>query len=100
MWQQLTSQINIVFCIENSPETLHLRFIKKLILDGKEKILNNNSYQFDNINYIQTLGTTVGNKMAPTFTTLTLVSLGENLYEVRGKNATILNVWSQIHIAH
>ena len=42
---------------------------------GIEIILNNNSFQFDNINYIQILGTAMGTKMAPTYTTLTLAYL-------------------------
>ena len=40
----------ISFCIEKYPETLHPRFNKKLITDGIELILNNNSFQFNNIN--------------------------------------------------
>ena len=35
-------------------------------------ILNNNSFQFNIIDYIQTLGTAMQTKMAPTYATLTL----------------------------
>ena len=47
-----------------------------------EIILNNNSFQFNHVNYNQTLGTTMGTKMAPTYATLTLAYLEENLYEI------------------
>ena len=54
-------------------------------MEGIEIILNNNSFQFNNNNYIQTLGTAMGTKMAPTYATLTLAYLEENLYEIIGK---------------
>ena len=60
------------FWIENYPETLHPRCNKEIIIDHIELILNNNSFQFDNINSIQILRTAIGNKMAPTYATLTL----------------------------
>ena len=44
------------------------------------------SSHFNNINDIQTLGTTLGNKMAPTYVTLTLAYLEESLYEIIDKN--------------
>ena len=47
--------------------------------------VNNNSFQFNNINYIQTLGKAMGTKLAPTYATLTLAYLEENLYEIIGK---------------
>ena len=53
-------------------------------MEGIEIIHNNNSFQF-NINYIQTLGTAMGTKMAPTYSTLTLAYLEKNLYEIIGK---------------
>ena len=62
----------ISFWIDKYPDTLHPRFNKKFIIEGKEIILNNNSFQFNNINNIQTPGTAMGTKMAPTYTTLTI----------------------------
>ena len=56
-----------------------------MIIEGIEIILNNNFFQFNHINYIQTLGTAMGTKMAPTFAILTLAYLEENLYEIIGK---------------
>ena len=75
----------ISFWIDKYPDTLHPRFKKKLIIEGIEIILNNNSFQFNNINYIQTLGIAMGTKMAPTYATLTLAYLEKNLYEIIGK---------------
>ena len=66
-------------------ETLHPRFNKQFIIEDREIILNNNSFQFNNINYIQTLGTAGGTKMAPALATLTLAYFEENLYEIIGK---------------
>ena len=54
-----------------------------------EIILNNNSFQFNNVNYIQTLGTAMGTKMAPTYATLTQAYAEENLYEILGKNTAM-----------
>ena len=51
----------------------------------KIKIFDNNSFQFDIIDYIQTLGTAIGTKMAPTYANLTLTCLNENLYEIIGE---------------
>ena len=50
-----------------------------------EIILNNNPFQFSEVNYIQTLGTAVGAKMALAYTILTLTYSEENLYEIIGK---------------
>ena len=58
------------------------------MIEGIEIILNNISFQFNNINYIQTLGTAMGTKMAPTYATLTLAYLEEDLYEIIGKKNT------------
>ena len=57
-------------------------FNKRFIIKGTKIILNNNSFQFNNVNYIQTRGTAMGTKMAPTYVTLTLAYLEENLSEL------------------
>ena len=75
---------SISFSIDKYSDTLHPRFNKELS-QGIEIILNNNLFQFNNINYIQTLGRPMGTKMAPTYGTLTLAYLEENLYEIIGK---------------
>ena len=56
-----------------------------MIIEGIEIILNNKSFQFNNINYIHTLGTAMGTKMAPTYATIFLAYLEENLYKIIGK---------------
>ena len=57
-----------------------------MIIEDIEIILNNNSFQFNEIKYIQTMGTPMGTKMVPTYDTLTLACLEENLYEIKGEN--------------
>ena len=52
-----------------------------------ELLLNHNYFQFNNVNYIQTLGTTMGTQIAPTYATLIFADFEENLYEIIGKNA-------------
>ena len=76
----------ISFWIDKYPDILHPRFNKKFIIEGIEIILNNNFFQFNNINDIQTLGTAMGTKMVPTYATLTQAYLEENLYKIIGKN--------------
>ena len=71
----------ISFWTDKYPETLHQIFNKKIITDGVVQILNKYSFQFNNVNYIQTIGTVMGTKTPPTFATLTLTYLEENLYK-------------------
>ena len=70
----------IEYWIKKHPDTLHNRFSEKFVTDSIEIILTNNSFQFDNRNYLQLLGTAMGTKMAPTYATLTLAFLEETLY--------------------
>ena len=76
----------VSFWIDKYPEILHPRFNKKFITEGIELILDDNSFQFDNRNYIQTLGTAMRTKISSTHATITLAFLEENLYEIIGKN--------------
>lgn len=71
----------ISYWINKHTETLHPRFTEEFIIESIDIILNNNSFQFNNNNYIQTLGTAMGTKMAPTYATLTLAYLEETLYD-------------------
>ena len=48
-------------------------------------MLYNNSFQFNYINYIQTLGITMGTKITPLCAILILAYLEENLYQKIGK---------------
>ena len=54
------------------------------MIEAIDLILNNNTFQFDNQHYIQTLGTAMGTKMAPNYATLTLGYLEISLYEKVG----------------
>ena len=61
----------------------------KIINDGIKLILNN-SFQFDNKNYIQTRETAMRTKILSTYPALTLAFFEENLYEIIGKNVAII----------
>ena len=52
----------ISFWTQKWAEPSHPRFNKKYIPDGIELILNNNSFKFDNKDYIQSHQTTTGTK--------------------------------------
>ena len=60
----------ISFWIDNT-QTYYTQDFKKIIIEDIEIILNNNSFEFNSINYIQTLGTAMGTKITPTYATLT-----------------------------
>ena len=75
----------IAFWLDKYPDTLYPRFDKKLVIESLEIILNYNSFQFKNINCIQTTGKAMGTKMAPTHATLSLGYFEENQYEIIGK---------------
>ena len=74
----------IKFWIEKHPEILHDRFNLDFIIDSLTLILENNFFQFNNENYLQTLGTAMGTKFAPVYATLTLAYLEDILYEKIG----------------
>ena len=61
---------------------------KKFIIDGIEITLDNNSFQFNNVNHIQTLGTTMGTQMAPTYAILNKAHFEDNPYKIIGKKIT------------
>ena len=61
-----------------------------MITARTELIVNNNSFQFDYKNYIQTLGTVMGTKMTPKYATLILVYVEENRYEIKTKNTATI----------
>ena len=49
----------------------------------------NKYFQLNNVDYIQTLWTVMGTKMAPKYATLTLAYLEENLYKTKSKKYII-----------
>ena len=74
----------ILYWTNKHPELLHPRFNGEFIVESLELILENNTFQFNDKDYLQILGTAMGAKMAPTYATLTLAYLEEKLYEEIG----------------
>lgn len=70
----------IAYWLEKHPHDLHNRFTKSFVLESMEIILNNNNFLFDGQEYIQMFGTAMGTKFAPTYATLVLGYLEEELY--------------------
>ena len=71
----------IRYWLEKFPNELHHRFNKSFVLESVDLILNNNTFQFNNTNFIQILGTAMGTKMAPVYANLTLGFLEKYLYQ-------------------
>ena len=63
-------------------EGIDSRFSKEFILEGLRLILENNNFHFDNQFFLQTKGTAMGTKVAPTYATLVMDFLEEKLYSV------------------
>ncbi|KAJ8020006.1 hypothetical protein HOLleu_41826 [Holothuria leucospilota] len=70
----------ITYWIEKYPGVLPHRIPEDFIIDSICLILNNNYFQFGNLNFKQINGTAMGTKMAPTYATLTLAFLENKLY--------------------
>ena len=76
------------YWLQTHPETLHPRIPKDFIKESIKIVLENNSFCFDQKNYLQINGTAMGTKMAPTYANLTLAYLEEKLYNnIRTKYA-------------
>ena len=71
----------IEYWIDKHPECIDPRFTKEFISESIRFILENNTFHFDNKYFIQTKGTAMGTKMAPTYANLVLAFLEETLYE-------------------
>ena len=56
------------------------RFTTDFILESLKFIIENNSFQFNNVFYLQVKGTAMGTKVAPTYATLTIGFLEIKLY--------------------
>ena len=70
----------VKFWMENNPEILNDRFQQNFILEGLKLVLENNSFAFSDHHYLQTKGTAIGTKVAPTYATLTLGYLEHKLH--------------------
>lgn len=67
--------------IEKCRHKIPTRFNKNMILEATDIVLKNNTFQFNRQWFIQTSGTAMGTKMAPTYATITLGYLEEIMYE-------------------
>lgn len=70
----------ISFWLDKHPELIPHRFSKQFIIEGIQIILENNNFSFNGSFYNQTKGTAMGTKMAPSYATLVLGFLEEQLY--------------------
>ena len=79
----------VQFWIGKYPNLINDRFTQNFILEGLKIVLNNNTFSFDDKHYLQTKGTAMGTKVAPTYATLTL-GYFEFLLQTE-----ILNLWGE-----
>ncbi|XP_061175938.1 uncharacterized protein LOC133184880 [Saccostrea echinata] len=70
----------VKYWIDRYPDLLQDRFEKEFILEGLRIILLNNTFAFGKDHFIQTKGTAMGTKVAPTYATLTLGYLEQKLH--------------------
>ena len=68
------------YWINKHPESLNSRFSKEFIIDSILLILTNNTFTFDDRIFLQKKGTAMGTKMAPSYATLVLGYLENELY--------------------
>ena len=71
----------ISFWLDKFPELIANRFNKAFITEAMEIVLENNIFSFNN-NYLKQIkGTALGTKVAPTYATLVLAFLEEEMYK-------------------
>ena len=68
------------YWINKHPGSLNSRFNKEFIIDSILLILTNNTFTFDDSIFLQKKGTAMGTKMAPSYATLVLGYLENELY--------------------
>lgn len=71
----------IKYWLEKHPEVINQRFPKEFIIEGLQVILENNTFFFDKQCFLQTKGTAMGTKVAPTYATLVMGYLENKMYE-------------------
>lgn len=71
----------IKYWVEKHRDKINVRFSIDFILDAVQLILENNSFNFNDKNYLQIRGTALGTKFAPTYATLVMGFLEQNLYQ-------------------
>ncbi|CAH3178618.1 unnamed protein product, partial [Porites evermanni] len=70
------------YWINKHPRSLNSRFSKEFIIDSILLILTNNTFTFDDRIFLQKKGTAMGTKMAPSYATLVLGYLENELYKL------------------
>jgi len=70
----------ITYWLQKHADIKHPRFTNEFICDAVKLVLENNTFFFNDKLYIQTNGTAMGTKMAPTYANLVLAYLEEKLY--------------------
>ena len=75
----------IKYCLEKYLDIIPRNITKAFILEGMLLVVGNNTFTFDNQNYLQIRGTGMGTKMEPTYATLVMGFLEIKLYEEIGK---------------
>ena len=76
----------ISFWLDKDPGLIHERFNKNFILEGLKIVLENNNFSFNEMFFNQIKGTAMGTKVAPTYATLVLGYLEEQLYKIIKQN--------------
>ena len=71
----------ITYWLDTYPGNLPRDFPKQLVTEGLSLVLENNTFIFDNQNYIQIRGTAMGTKVAPTYATMVMGYLETKLYQ-------------------
>ena len=70
----------IMYWLKKYSDKIHPRFTNDFICDAVKIVLENNTFFFNDKLYLQTNGTAMGTKMAPTYANLVLAYLEEKLY--------------------
>ncbi|XP_062610424.1 uncharacterized protein LOC134272191 [Saccostrea cucullata] len=70
----------VSYWIDKHPDIINERFPKEFILEGLKIVLENNHFHFNNEFYIQIKGTAMGTKVAPSYATLVMGYLEDQLY--------------------
>ena len=96
IWIYIFSTLTLLVCILTLPtelgieavkiwvekylNLLHDRFPQEFAIQDLKLVLENNTLNFGNSHFIQTKGTAIGTKVAPTYATLTLGYLEYKLH--------------------
>ena len=71
----------IEYWLTSYPENIPRRFPGEFVIKGINPILNNNTFVFNDTTFLQRKGTAMRTKMAPSYVTVVLEYLEENMYD-------------------